>query len=115
MGYLDVHPPAVVQAGNNTAKTSSDWQTWAHNTETDLREAATAVHDGTVGGAVQTFLGNINPGMQGIARQVDALGSNTTSAANIVTNADGDATYQLTGTGTTLSSQGSHLNRPITA
>lgn len=115
MSFLDVHPDAVAGAGNRTAGTSDGWQSWAHTTETTLRDATTVVQDGSVGGAVATFLSNINPGMQSIARQVDALGTNTTSAANLVTDADGTATTTLTYTGRTLSDQGSVLSRPISA
>ncbi|WP_163512820.1 hypothetical protein [Fodinicola acaciae] len=114
MSYIDVETGAVVQAGHATAKTSTGWQTWAHNTETTLRESATAVMDGTVGLAVQTFLGDVNPGMQSMAKQVDALGTNTSSAGNVVTTADTDATHHLTTTGANLSAQGSNLSRPIT-
>lgn len=113
MSYLDVHPEAVAGAGKNTADTSTGWQTWAHNTETTLREASASVQDGTVAIAVQTFLSDINPGMQSVARQVDALGVNTTSASNVVTNADGTATAYLTSPGNLMSSQGSTLSRPI--
>jgi uncharacterized protein YukE len=109
MSFLDVHPDAVVSAGNRTAGTSDGWQSWAHTTETTLRDAATVVQDGAVGGAVATYLSNLNPAMQSIAQQVDALGTNTTSAANVVTNADGEATIALTQTG-----QRSMLSRPIT-
>jgi uncharacterized protein YukE len=105
--YLDVHPDAVVHAGNRTAGTSDGWQSWAHTTETTLRDAAAVVQDGAVGGAVATYLGNINPAMQSLAQQVDALGTNTTSAANVVSNADGLATAALTQTGRSL------LSRPI--
>jgi hypothetical protein len=113
MSYLDVNTEAVAGAGRHTAGTSTGWQTWAHNTETTLREASAAVQDGTVGIAVETFLTDLNPGMQSMAKQVDALGVNTSSAANTVTNADGTATAQLTSTGNSLSSQGSALLRPI--
>jgi hypothetical protein len=113
MSYLDVQPEAVAGAGKNTADTSTGWQAWAHSTETTLREAATSVQDGTVGIAVQTFLSDINPGMQSMAKQVDALGVNTTSASNVITNADGTATAHLTSPGNLLSSQGSMLSRPI--
>jgi hypothetical protein len=113
MSFLDVHPDAVAAAGNRTAGTSDGWQSWAHTTETTLRDAATVVQDGAVGGAVATFLSNVNPAMQSMARQVDALGTNTTSAAYVVTDADGTATTTLTSTGQALSGQSSVLSRPI--
>jgi hypothetical protein len=113
MSYLDVDTDTVVTAGHHTAATSTNWQTWAHNTETTLREASTVVQDGTVSSAVQTFLGTINPTMQSMAQQVDALGGNTSTAANVVTNADGTAASALNNAGVTGASTGSHLSRGI--
>ncbi|WP_163511864.1 hypothetical protein [Fodinicola acaciae] len=114
MTYYDVHPEPVIGAGNNTAATSSDWDSWAHRTETALRSVASGAGDSTVGGAFESYLSSWNPTLKGIAKQAEAQGVNATSAANVVVGADGQSTYVLNQPlqqGTQLNSV---LNRPIT-
>jgi uncharacterized protein YukE len=115
MTYLDVDTDAVSVSGRNTAGTSGTWQTWAGQSGTAFREAVAAVKNGTVGAAVETYASNWNPRLQGLATQVDTLGRNTTSASNVVYNADGSAVTLLNQQGAQNQSSGSYLTRPITA
>jgi hypothetical protein len=112
--YYDVHPEPVIGAGNNTAATSSDWQTWAHRSETSLRGAASGASDSTVGGAFEEYLSSWNPTLQNIAKQAEAQGVNATSAANVVVGADGQSTVILNQTLQQGGELSSNLSRPIT-
>lgn len=115
MTYLDVQTDTVAASGRYTAATAGDWQSWGHAADTALREAATVVADATVSSAVEGYAADWNPKIQSLAIQVDALGHNTTSASNVVVNADHDANALLTGLGARDAGLGGHLRRPITA
>ncbi|GAA1667826.1 hypothetical protein [Fodinicola feengrottensis] len=114
MTYYDVHPEPVISAGTNTAATSADWQTWAHQSETALRGAASGAADATVGGAFEDYLSSWNPKLQGIAKQAEAQGVNATSAANVVVGADGQSATLLNQPLQQGSELSSTLSRPIT-
>ncbi len=115
MTYYDVNPDVVATAGNNTAATSGGWQAWGGQADTALRTAATEVQESTVTSAVESYLSIWNPKFQSVAQQVEALGTNTTSASNTVANADADSTTLLDGQGSIFESNGSVLSRPLTA
>jgi uncharacterized protein YukE len=113
MSHLEVDPGAVAAAGNRTAATASDWESWAGRAEAVLRDCAGDVQDSTVGAAVEGYLAQLNPAMKSVARQVDALGTNTVSAANTVQNSDTQANDLLRGQGHTTDAATSALTRPI--
>jgi uncharacterized protein YukE len=112
--YLDLDPTAVAGAGNSTAATSGNWQSWGHEADTSFHEAASVVHDGGLSAAFGSYAATWNPRIQGLAIQVDALGRNTTSAANTMVNADGTATAQQRPVlDTVATGNRSALSRPI--
>ncbi|HEX6683474.1 MAG TPA: hypothetical protein VF062_11790 [Candidatus Limnocylindrales bacterium] len=113
MSHLEVDPGAVAAAGNRTSATSSDWEAWASRSETVLRGCASDVQDSTFGAALEGYLAQLNPAMKSVARQVDALGANTVSAANTVANSDTAASDLLRRQGHTTDAATSALRRPI--
>src|SRR5690242_10348236 len=113
MSYLDVDPGAVAVAGNRTAATASTWESWASQAEAVLRGCASDVRDSTFGAAIEGYLGQLNPAMKSVARQVDALGTNTVSAANTVANSDTLANDLLRRQGHDTDAASSALRRPI--
>lgn len=115
MTYLDVNTEAVVNAGSNTAATSSEWNSLGSQVKRILNEAKAAVQDPTVSNAVEGFGTDWNPKIEQIAQRVVALGGNTRTASNIVNNADAESAALLNGHGATVEGTGSHLRRPITA
>jgi hypothetical protein len=113
--YLDVQYETVVSSGNNTAATESQWSALGSQVRRILGEAVASVRDGTVSGAVEDFGADWNPKIEEIAQRVLALGGNTTTAANIVNNADADSAMLLADHGAATEASGSQLSRPITA
>ncbi|GAA2873618.1 hypothetical protein Acy02nite_31410 [Actinoplanes cyaneus] len=111
--YVDLHPPVVVSAGTSTAGTSTEWQSWGTEADTTLRETSAQVGDAVLSLAVESYTTSWNPRIQGVAVQVDTLGTNTRSAANTMTTADGDAVTALMPVGEAAQAQGSVLSRPI--
>lgn len=81
--------------------------------ETLLRDAAAGASDPVVGAAVEEHLSALNPHLHQLAANTEALGINTTGAANVVTDADQTAAVdlRLAGTSHPLTSW---LTRPIT-
>jgi hypothetical protein len=113
-GYLDLDPDVVAAAGRGTAATSTSWAAWASRVETVLRSAAAGASESAVTSAFEGYVSTWNPTMHGLAVEVDALGTNATSAANVITNADGTATSALGLPGDAVDGARSHLSRPIT-
>lgn len=115
MSYLDVRTEAVATAGANTAATSGGWQSLGSNVRAALTEAATAVREARVGGALEDFGADWNPKIERIAQQVTVVGGNTRAAAHTVHNADAHSASLLHAHGQSTEDSGSHLSRPITA
>lgn len=113
MSHLEVDTGAVAAAGNRTAATAPTWEAWANRSESVLRDCASDVRDSTFGAALEGYLGRLNPAMQSVARQVDALGTKTVSAANTVSNSDTEANSLLRQQGHSTDAAASALRRPI--
>lgn len=112
--YLDVDTDVVASAGRTTAGTSTNWESWAGHVDGQLRNAAAQSNDPVVTAAFENHLSTWNPKIQGMAKNANALGTNATSAANVVTNADSGANAALSTTGTSANGMTSMLRRPIT-
>jgi hypothetical protein len=115
MAFLNVDTGTVAAAGRQTAATSSQWQTWAVQAEERLRAGPGAAHDDTVESAAAEYLGDWNQKLHRVAAQVDALGTNTSSAATVVDNADTESDGFLRAFATNDATVGSLLNRHIDA
>ena len=113
-GFIDLDPGAVSSAGRNTAATSGEWSSWAGQAEGLLRDAAGGAKESVVSAAFEGYVSTWNPALQGIARQVDAMGTNAASASTVMTGADHDSAGLLGQHGSTVAGQASHLSRPIT-
>jgi hypothetical protein len=112
-GHIDVGTQAVFAAGRSTSGTSGDWASWAQQARNAFNDAAADVKDATVSDAVQSYGSNLSGSLTSVANDVDALGQNTSSASNVVTNADADSTTILNRQGNANASFRSLLNRPI--
>ena len=113
MSHIDVGTDAVVASGRSTSATSNDWDSWAQQAKNAFSDAAAGVKDATVSDAVETYGSNLSGTLTGLAGDVDALGRNTSSAGNVVTNADADSTTTLNRQGTANAAFHSVLSRPI--
>jgi hypothetical protein len=113
MSHLEVDTGAVAAAGNRTAATASTWESWANRSESVLRGCASDVQDSTFSAALEGYLAQLNPALKSVARQVDALGANTVSAANTVSNSDTTANDLLRQQGHITDAAASALTRPI--
>ena len=113
MSFFDLDPDAVSSAGRSTARTSSTWESWAHKSETALRNAAGDVRQPALASAIEGYLSTLNPAMKRVARNVDALGSNTESASHTMSNSDTAANALLTHQGQLADGHDSSLRRPI--
>ena len=113
MSFLDVHTEVVAASGRRTSATVADWEEWAGEAAGALRDVAGEACDDTVTGAVESYLSRINSAMHSVARQVDALGTNTVSASNSVANSDTMAAGMLARQGHRTDGLTSALNRPI--
>lgn len=111
--YLDVHPEPVISAGNNTARTSSDWASWASHSEALLRGAAGGARQGKVSGAFETYLSQWNPTLRTLPVRAENLGTHAVSATTAVDNADAEGATTL-GTQTSAGQQqAGPLSRPV--
>jgi hypothetical protein len=115
MTFLDADTTAVYQAGQNTASTATDWQTWANSAKTDFDVSATAVAEKVVADAVVNYASEWNPKLASVAVQVDALGVNTSSSATTVENSDTESTTYLTQQGNQTETVSTTLSRPVNA
>lgn len=115
MAFLDVRTDQVAAAGQRTAATSSEWQSWAVQAEEKLRTGPSGARNSTVESAAAEYLGDWNQKLHRIAAQVDALGTNTSSAATVVDNADTESDGFLKAFATNDATVGSLLNRQIEA
>jgi len=113
MTHIDVNTDAVVLAGNNTSGTSDDWASWAQRAKNAFSDAAADVKDATVGDAIEAYGSNMSGDLSSLANDVDALGRNTASASNVVTNSDADSTATLNQQGNANAAFASNLHRPI--
>jgi hypothetical protein len=113
VSHLDVDTAAVAGAGRRTSTTAATWEAWASRSENVLRNCASEVRDSTFGAAIEGYLSGQNPAMKRVAQQVDALGTNTVSAANTVANSDTSATALLNKQGAREDGLTSQLRRPI--
>ncbi len=113
MSFFDVNPDAVASAGRSTSATASSWESWANKSENLLRNAASDAHDSTFSAALEGYLSQLNPTMHSVGKEVDAVGTNTVSAAHTVTNSDTEASHQLSQHGRHLDHEASTLRRPI--
>jgi hypothetical protein len=113
MTHIDLDPDVVSAAGRRTSATSSTWEQWASQSENLLRNAAADAQDAAFTSALEGYLSDLNPAMHGVAKQVDALGTNTVSASNHVANADTMSATLLGQQGQRDDSLGSALRRPI--
>lgn len=113
--FLDVDPEAVAAAGGRTAAGATDWAAWAGRVETLLRDAATGANDSTVSAAVEQHLSALNPQLHQLAANTEALGTNATSAACVVSDADQTGATELGRLAGTWQPLTSWLTRPIAA
>ena len=113
MTHIDVTTDAVFAAGRSTSGTSGDWASWAQQARTAFSDAAADVKDATVSDAVESYGSNLSGNLSSLANDVDALGQNTASASNVVTNSDADSTNTLNRQGNANAAFGSILQRPI--
>jgi hypothetical protein len=113
MAYLDVDPAAVASAGRRTAAAAATWEAWANRTENVLRNSASEAQDSAVTAALEGYLSGLNPAMQSVARQIDALGGNAVAAAHTVSNSDTLASALLSQEGRHSDGMTSALRRPI--
>jgi hypothetical protein len=113
MTHIDVNTDAVVLAGNNTSGTSDDWASWAQQAKNAFSDAAADVKDATVGDAIEAYGSNMSGDLSSLANDVDALGRDTASAGNVVTNSDADSTAMLNQQGNANAAFASNLHRPI--
>ena len=113
MTHIDVTTDVVFQAGRTTSGTSNDWASWAQQARTAFSDAAADVRDATVGDAIEAYGSNLSGDLSSVANDVDALGQNTSSASNVVTNSDADSTTTLNHQGNSNAAFGSILRRPI--
>lgn len=111
--FFDVDPQVVADAGRRTAATATSWEQWACQSEIALRNAASDARQGTVTAAIEGYLSSLNPAMQAVAKQVDALGVNTTSASASVANSDTAANTLLSQHGVRTDHDASVLRRSI--
>jgi hypothetical protein len=110
---IDLHPDITASSGHATAATSGDWASWAQQAKTAFSNAAADVKDATVSDAVESYGSNLNGTLTSVAHDVDALGRNTVSATNAMTNSDADSTSTLNRQGSANDSFHSLLSRPI--
>jgi hypothetical protein len=113
MTHIDVATDVVFRAGLTTSGTSDDWTSWAQQARTAFSDAAADVKDATVGDAVEAYGSNLSGDLSSLAYDVDALGQNTSSASNVVTNSDADSTATLNHQGNSNAAFGTSLRRPI--
>jgi hypothetical protein len=113
MSFLDVLTDVVTAAGQRTAATSSGWQAWAGRAEEALRAAPGVAHSAVVAAAAGGYVADWNTKLHRVAAEVDALGTNTSSASTAVDNADVDGNGFLHAFGQAAQTEGSHLSRPV--
>lgn len=96
MSYgIDLEPATAVRAGTATAATAGQWRAWAGRGQQAWADAAAAVQDVLLTGAVETYAGDSNQASQQLALGVESLGGRTVAAARTAVDADADADGQL--------------------
>jgi hypothetical protein len=111
--YFDLDPNAVAAAGRATSATASTWAAWANRSETVLRNCAEDVQEGSLSSAIEGFVSDLNPVLKALAKRVDALGTNTVSAAHTMANSDTASTAVLGQQGQRTDDHTRALRRPI--
>lgn len=113
MSFLDARTDQVHSAGRQTAATSSGWQAWALQAEEMMRSGPTAAASAVVTNAAAEYLGDWNWRLHLVARRVDELGTNTSSGAAVVDNADTETAGFLHAFEERTVGELMHLTRPI--
>ena len=111
--FLDVHTGVVTAAGRRTAATAGDWSSWGDRIRSAFDLARDEVRDRTVRGQLETYSADVERAARHVADQVELLGSDTTSAAHAVGNADVEAADALTRQGQAGERRTGALRRPI--
>jgi len=113
--YIDVAPDAVASAGRTTAGCSDAWASWAGRSAAAVRQAASDAQDGLMTTALESYLGTINPSMQRMATNTEALGGNAVTGASTMAGSDNSAAGVVARAGGTADASRRYLSRPITA
>lgn len=111
--FLDVDTEVVADAGCRTTATSEAWASWGGRTRGRFAAAGEEVVSARILDALEGYAAEWQPTIAAVATEVAALGENTTSAADTVTNADTDAADLLCQEAAAAVDQGSTLSRPI--
>lgn len=93
--FIETEPVAVTTAGGNVASMAGDWSEWATSAESAFGDAAEAVCNAHLGMAVSDHSATWNPVAQRVAGRVSTLGSNISTAAGMVDDADVNAAHLL--------------------
>lgn len=111
--YLDVQPDPVVTAGHRTAATSDEWGSWADRIRTAFGIAREEVRNARIISRMESYASDTERGARYVSSNVETLGSNTASAGNVITNADGEAVFVLRHRGSLATSTAPTCARPI--
>jgi hypothetical protein len=113
MSFIDVVTDVVSLAGQRTAATSTVWRDWAWQAEQALRDGPAGAENGVVRAAGEEYAAVWNPLLHQLAADVDGVGTGTTSASNVIDNADSDATAYLNAPAAVADTLSSNLSRPV--
>ena len=109
--YLDVEPDAVDRTGRAVQGTAADWQSWAANADTRLREAGAVLHSTRIGAAWLGYCGDTSQANYALAGMVELLGTNTRAGATTAADADVQATSELLRPGAEIAGLADRIGR----
>jgi hypothetical protein len=111
--FIDLLHDVVNGAARQTGSLAPEWEAWAAECDTALRNGAEAVHEDTVTSAAEGYVAEWSTQLYSVPAGVQQLSGNTVSASNAVGNADADSTSLLGVAANATTSDASNLVRPI--
>jgi hypothetical protein len=115
VSFYEIDTDGVYSSGQRTAAHAPGAETLARQYLGSLESAHGVVHHPTVVAAVARYRDNWQPRVNEVAPQIDALGTNTSSSATIITRSDQTSTTLLSQQGSAAETQTNVLSRPINA
>jgi len=113
--FIDVLYDVVQGAARQTGGLAPEWEGWATECDTWLRNGVDAVQEDVVTSAAEGYVSEWTTQLYAVPAGVNQLSGHTVSASNAVGNADTDSTGLLGGVAHTATAVASHLERPITS